>query len=101
MIRRRVRTAISAAAAVADLQTRPGRPLDTSEEVTRAFEKFRVPDLPVADRERGFLGAIMHDDLARVGQDPATSSSIVLSTVTTIAGLFSFLGIATPFFGFL
>jgi len=35
--------------------------------------------------------------LRRLGQDPATSSSIFLTTVTDIAGFFSFLGIATIF----
>ena len=33
--------------------------------------------------------------MARFGQDPATSSTIVLTTVTDVAGFFSFLGIAT------
>jgi magnesium transporter len=33
--------------------------------------------------------------VAGLGQDPATASSIVLTTVTDIAGFFSFLGIAT------
>jgi len=31
----------------------------------------------------------------RFGQDPAVASSIILTTVTDIAGFFSFLGIAT------
>ena len=31
----------------------------------------------------------------RLGQDPAQSSSIVLTTVTDVTGFFSFLGIAT------
>jgi magnesium transporter len=33
--------------------------------------------------------------LTRLGQDPAQSSTIVLTTVTDIAGFMSFLGIAT------
>ena len=33
--------------------------------------------------------------LRRFGQDPATSSSIILTTVTDVVGFFSFLGIAT------
>lgn len=37
----------------------------------------------------------------RLGQDPAQSSSIVLTTITDIAGFFSFLGIATGFLGML
>ncbi|MEF8834512.1 MAG: hypothetical protein V5A42_06590 [Halofilum sp. (in: g-proteobacteria)] len=32
-----------------------------------------------------------------MGQDPATASSIILTTVTDVAGFFSFLGIATLF----
>lgn len=43
----------------------------------------------------GFAGAIIPISLTRLGQDPATSSSIILTTVTDVAGFFSFLGIAT------
>ncbi len=43
----------------------------------------------------GFAGAVVPIMLRRLGQDPATSSSIILTTVTDIAGFFSFLGIAT------
>lgn len=43
----------------------------------------------------GFAGAVVPIALRRLGQDPATSSSIILTTVTDIAGFFSFLGIAT------
>ncbi|MGQ0699663.1 MAG: magnesium transporter [Panacagrimonas sp.] len=43
----------------------------------------------------GFAGAIVPMVLTRMGQDPAQSSSIILTTVTDIAGFFSFLGIAT------
>ncbi|MEZ5730133.1 MAG: magnesium transporter [Burkholderiaceae bacterium] len=43
----------------------------------------------------GLAGAIVPILLRRFGQDPAQSSSIVLTTVTDIAGFFSFLGIAT------
>ncbi|MGD1876530.1 MAG: magnesium transporter [Kiloniellaceae bacterium] len=43
----------------------------------------------------GFAGAVVPIVLKRLGQDPAQSSSIVLTTVTDIAGFFSFLGIAT------
>jgi magnesium transporter len=32
--------------------------------------------------------------LTRLGQDPATASSIILTTVTDVAGFFSFLGTA-------
>ncbi len=43
----------------------------------------------------GFAGAVVPIALKRLGQDPAQSSSIILTTVTDIAGFFSFLGIAT------
>ncbi len=43
----------------------------------------------------GIAGALVPITLARLGQDPAVASSIVLTTVTDIAGFFSFLGIAT------
>ncbi|HSG65853.1 MAG TPA: magnesium transporter, partial [Gammaproteobacteria bacterium] len=43
----------------------------------------------------GFAGALVPITLTRLGQDPAQSSSIILTTVTDVAGFFSFLGIAT------
>jgi len=43
----------------------------------------------------GIAGAFIPITLSRLGQDPATSSTIVLTTVTDVAGFFSFLGIAT------
>lgn len=43
----------------------------------------------------GLAGALVPIVLTRFGQDPATASSIILTTVTDIAGFFSFLGIAT------
>lgn len=49
----------------------------------------------------GFAGAIIPIMLTRLGQDPATSSSILLTTVTDVAGFFSFLGIATLFMSYL
>ncbi len=49
----------------------------------------------------GFAGALIPIMLTRLGQDPATSSSILLTTVTDVAGFFSFLGIATIFMRFL
>lgn len=42
-------------------------------------------------------GALIPIVLRRLGQDPATSSSIFLTTITDVAGFFSFLGIATLF----
>lgn len=38
---------------------------------------------------------------ASLGQDPAQSSSIILTTVTDVVGFFSFLGIATLLSGML
>ncbi len=43
----------------------------------------------------GFSGAIIPIGLKAIGQDPATSSSIILTTVTDICGFLSFLGLAT------
>lgn len=43
----------------------------------------------------GMSGAIIPVILTVLGQDPAQSSSIVLTTVTDVSGFFSFLGIAT------
>jgi len=43
----------------------------------------------------GFAGAIIPIGLKAIGQDPATSSSIILTTVTDICGFLSFLGLAT------
>jgi len=43
----------------------------------------------------GFSGALIPILLARFGQDPAQSSSIILTTVTDVVGFFAFLGIAT------
>ena len=49
----------------------------------------------------GFAGAVVPIVLVRLGQDPAQSSSIILTTVTDIAGFFSFLGIATLLMSYL
>ena len=49
----------------------------------------------------GFAGAVVPIALVRLGQDPAQSSSIILTTVTDVAGFFSFLGIATLLMRFL
>jgi len=40
-------------------------------------------------------GAIIPMVLTAIGQDPAQSSSIILTTVTDVTGFFSFLGVAT------
>jgi magnesium transporter len=43
----------------------------------------------------GLAGVLVSMLLRRLGQDPATASSIILTTVTDVVGFFSFLGIAT------
>ena len=45
----------------------------------------------------GMAGAAIPLLLNKLGQDPAQSSSIILTTVTDVAGFFSFLGIASLF----
>jgi magnesium transporter len=45
----------------------------------------------------GVAGAAIPMVLSALGQDPAQSSSIVLTTITDIAGFLSFLGLATVF----
>jgi len=42
-----------------------------------------------------FSGVIIPVMLSSIGQDPAQSSSIILTTVTDVVGFFAFLGIAT------
>ena len=49
----------------------------------------------------GMAGALVPILLRRFGQDPATASSIILTTVTDVTGFFSFLGIATLLAGML
>jgi magnesium transporter len=49
----------------------------------------------------GMAGAMTPVLLRRFAQDPATSSSIILTTVTDVVGFFSFLGIATLLAGML
>ncbi|MBT8085778.1 MAG: magnesium transporter [Woeseia sp.] len=43
----------------------------------------------------GISGAVVPIMLTRLGQDPATASSIILTTVTDVAGFISFLGTAS------
>ena len=45
----------------------------------------------------GIAGAAIPTILSAVGQDPAQSSSIILTTVTDVAGFFTFLGLAQLF----
>jgi magnesium transporter len=49
----------------------------------------------------GLAGALEPTALKKLGQDPVASSSIILTTVTDIAGFTSFLGIATLLSGML
>ena len=49
----------------------------------------------------GLSGAAIPILLSSIGQDPAQSSSIILTTVTDVVGFFSFLGIATLLSGLL
>jgi len=49
----------------------------------------------------GLSGAAIPMVLTALRQDPAQSSSIILTTVTDVVGFFSFLGIATLFMGML
>lgn len=43
----------------------------------------------------GIAGALVPMILIRLGQDPATAASIILTTVTDVAGFIAFLGVAT------
>ena len=49
----------------------------------------------------GLSGVVIPMMLSAIGQDPAQSSSIILTTVTDIVGFFAFLGIATMLSGML
>jgi magnesium transporter len=49
----------------------------------------------------GISGALVPMVLSRLGQDPATASSIILTTVTDVAGFMAFLGTATVLSGIL
>lgn len=49
----------------------------------------------------GLSGVIIPIVLSSLGQDPAQSSSIILTTVTDVIGFFTFLGIATLMMGML
>ncbi|MDH5378586.1 MAG: magnesium transporter, partial [Gammaproteobacteria bacterium] len=48
-----------------------------------------------------FSGVIIPVMLSSLGQDPAQSSSIILTTITDVVGFFAFLGIATILSGML
>jgi len=49
----------------------------------------------------GISGALVPMVLSRLGQDPATACSIILTTVTDVSGFFAFLGTATLLAGLL
>jgi len=49
----------------------------------------------IAMTAAGIAGAMVPILLTRFGQDPATASSIILTTVTDVTGFFAFLGIAS------
>jgi magnesium transporter len=49
----------------------------------------------------GLAGVVVPITLSAVGQDPAQSSSIILTTITDVTGFFTFLGIATVLSGLL
>lgn len=49
----------------------------------------------------GISGALVPIALSRLGQDPATASSIILTTVTDVSGFLAFLGTATLLAGLL
>ena len=49
----------------------------------------------------GVAGAVIPILLDSLGQDPAQSSSIILTTVTDVFGFMSFLGLATVFSSFI
>jgi magnesium transporter len=49
----------------------------------------------------GISGALVPMVLSRLGQDPATASSIILTTVTDVSGFLAFLGTATLLSGLL
>jgi magnesium transporter len=69
---------------------------------------FRVPDLGIViglamicNLVAGALGGILVPlILYRLRADPAVSSGVFVTTVTDVVGFFSFLGIATLWFGF-
>ena len=65
------------------------------EQPTPQFLRF------VHDGSRSPSTRVRLDRQKALGQDPAQSSSIVLTTVTDVSGFLSFLGLATIFSSFL
>jgi len=45
----------------------------------------------------GFAGSVIPIIMDKMGVDPAQSSGVFLTTITDVAGFFSFLGLATWF----
>ncbi len=72
-----------------------------------AYAWFNVPDLGIViglamlcNLTAGALGGILIPlVLERLNADPAVSSGVFVTTVTDVVGFFSFLGIATLWFG--
>jgi magnesium transporter len=73
-----------------------------------AYAWFRIPDLGiviglamVCNLIAAALGGILVPlILERLKADPAVSSGVFVTTITDVVGFFSFLGIATLWFGF-
>ena len=51
--------------------------------------------MPISLVVAGLIGVAIPLILKKVGQDPASSSTIILTTFTDMTGFFTFLGIAT------
>jgi magnesium transporter len=72
-----------------------------------AFAWFRVPDLGIVIAlamvcnliAAAFGGIVIPLVLHRFRADPAVSSGVFVTTVTDVVGFFSFLGIASLWFG--
>jgi len=60
-----------------------------------------VVSMVIAMVAAAFSGVLIPVILSSMGQDPAQSSSIILTTITDVVGFFAFLGIATMLSGML
>jgi magnesium transporter len=72
--------------------------VDTFEAFTAQFIALAMMSSMIIAAVAGALVPIV---LKRMGQDPALSSAIILTTITDIAGFMSFLSIATLLSGML
>ena len=79
--------------AEADLERRAGGRDDVGVHQIRTGRQAALVDH--FEALAGIAGALVPICLKKLGQDPAQSSSIILTTVTDIAGFMSFLGIAS------